>query len=232
MKAWGVIVAAGLGKRMGTPKAFLSLAGKPLLSYSISAFDQSSRIDGIGIVCREQDLDEVKRLAKEISRTKVRFVVEGGKERQDSVLAGVSSLPPDAEMVAVHDAARPLITVDLIDAVIAKAQESGAALAAVPTQDTTKFSENGKVRQTLNRETLWLAQTPQVFRVKILTEALQKARDDRFYGTDCSSLVERLSIPVCLVQGSPENIKITTPADIFIAEAILKSRQSVGKHGS
>lgn len=224
MNTWGIVLAAGLGARLGTPKAFLPLNGKPMLLYSMEAFQKSSLIDGIVMVCRNEDLKEAEDLARRASISKLAFVIAGGKERQDSVAEGMKALPKEAEFVAIHDCARPLVTPGLIDAVLKKAKEAGGAILAVPTKDTIKIAEHLKVRETLNRNHLWTAQTPQAFRVELFKKAIQQAAADRFYGTDCASLVERIGAPVHLVEGSPENFKVTTQNDLAAAEAILVNR--------
>lgn len=214
-------MAAGLGVRMGSPKAFLPLDGKPMLYYSLQAFQRSS-VDGIGIVTRKEDLELAQNLARTYAIGKVSFVVPGGKERQDSVLEGIHALPKRAELAAVHDAARPLVTVELIDAVIEIAREKGAALAAIPMRDTVKSVRDHCVRETLNREQLWSAQTPQAFRLDLFRKAVEKAHEDNFYGTDCSSLLERIGVTVHLVDGSTENLKVTTPSDVLMADALVR----------
>lgn len=224
MSNWGIILAAGSGVRFGAPKAFIPLNGKPMLWYSLEAFEKSTEVNKVGVICREEDQQPVKSLIHDFKFKKIDFVAPGGQERQDSVVQGLNALSPDAAVVAVHDAARPLITAGLIDAVITKAGNDGAALAAVPTKDTVKICDHECVRETLKRELLWSAQTPQAFKKELLQKALERAKKESFYGTDCSSLVERLGVLVHVVAGLPENIKITTFADLVMAEALLKER--------
>jgi 2-C-methyl-D-erythritol 4-phosphate cytidylyltransferase len=149
------------------------------------------------------------------------IVVEGGERRQDSVAIGLEQLQPGTDIVAVHDAVRPFVSVEEIESVVNMAERSGAAILAVPIVDTVKQAEREFVESTLTREHLVLAQTPQVFRTDLLREAFKRAAMDEYYGTDESSLVERLSRPVAIVRGSERNIKITRPGDLTLARAFL-----------
>lgn len=221
MANWGIILAAGLGVRMGSPKAFLPILGKPMLLYSLQAFQQSDRIDGIGVVARKEDLETVRNLAAANGITKLGFAVAGGKERQDSVREGLQALPSGVEIVAIHDAARPLLTVQLIGSLIDKAAEHGAAIAAIPMKDTVKVASEGRVLGTLKRSLLWCAQTPQVFRLDLFKQALEKSYAENFYGTDCASMVEAAGFEVHFVEGPQQNLKVTTPSDVLMAEALL-----------
>ncbi len=222
MGNFAIILAAGLGTRLGAPKAFLPLDGKPMLLYSLEAFERSSLVHALGIVCRKEDVEKAQNLARSASIKKLRFVVPGGKERQDSVTLGMEAIPKGFDFVAVHDAARPLITVDLIDAVFRTAMEKGAALSAIPVKDTIKIAKEARVKETLERSMLWSAQTPQCFKAELLLKGLEKARKEDFLGTDCASLVENLGVPVYLVPGTTENFKVTTAGDVLMAETLLK----------
>jgi 2-C-methyl-D-erythritol 4-phosphate cytidylyltransferase len=150
--------------------------------------------------------------------------VAGGRERQDSMRAGLAALPAGIELVAVHDAARPLVTPGAVRRVIAAARESGAAILAVPVRDTIKRVRDGRILETPVRAECWAAQTPQVFRVEILREALAKADAEGRLGTDEAELVEALGVAVHVVRGEPENLKVTGPEDLLLAERILAVR--------
>jgi 2-C-methyl-D-erythritol 4-phosphate cytidylyltransferase len=225
-KTVAVIPSAGLGRRMGSRKKnYLTLLDRPVLAHTLAAFENASSIDSVIIVVPPGDerycRDEI------VSRygfKKVTAVVAGGPERQDSVKNGIRAAGSGFDIVAVHDGARPLVTPDIIDRTIKAALEHGAAIAAVAVKDTVKESDGGFVRRTVPREALLSVQTPQAFAVEALEAAFKKAREDGFIGTDESSLVERTGKAVRVVEGSYENIKITTPEDMAFAECILKKR--------
>ena len=228
MRAVAIIPAAGAGRRMGSAveKQFLHLRGIPILVHTLRVFDKSPEIDGIVLVVAPQ-----QRLAleSEVLGTypceKLLRVVDGGPERQDSVANGLRATPPECDLVVVHDGVRPLVSIELLEAVVKVAHHYGAAIAAIPAGDTVKQAESKKVVATLERETIWLAQTPQVFRANLLRQAYEKAARDQVIVTDDAALVERIGAPVYLVHGSPENIKVTTPFDLVLAEAILAGRE-------
>ena len=228
MRVAALVLAAGRGERFGAsqPKAFLPLAGRPLVVHAIEALAACAAIEWIVPVLPAA---EIGRLAawpwSATAAGKVLAPVAGGAERQDSMDAGLSALSPDAEFVAVHDAARPLVRPADVARVITAAARSGAALLAVPVRDTLKRVREGRVVETPQREGLWAAQTPQVFRAALLREALAKARTDAFQGTDDAQLVERLGAAVEIVEGDPSNLKITWPPDLAWAEACLQQRQ-------
>lgn len=221
---YAVIPAAGQGLRMGTPlqKQFLHLWGKPILARTIEVFEQSASIDGIIVVTPEDRLDFCRdEIIDRYHFHKVHDVVPGGKERQDSVFNGLCAVPETADVVAIHDGVRPLVTVELIANTILAAYEKGAAIAAQPAHETVKLSEDGAtVARTLDRNRIFLAQTPQTFRRSLIWEAHTKARERRFYATDDAMLIEALGYTVQIVPGIPQNIKITTPADLKLAEAL------------
>jgi len=227
MRVVAIIPAAGAGRRMGSAveKQFLHLRGIPILTYTMKVFDQCPAVDGIVLVVAPQ---QRKILENEVLGPhpceKLLNVVDGGPERQNSVANGLRAIPPECELVAVHDGVRPLVSIDLVEAVLETAHHCGAAIAAMPAGDTVKQAENQKVVATLQRETIWLAQTPQAFHANLLRVAYEKAARDRIVLTDDAALVERIGVSVHLVHGSAENIKVTTPADLIIAEAILASR--------
>ncbi|NPV52354.1 MAG: 2-C-methyl-D-erythritol 4-phosphate cytidylyltransferase [Firmicutes bacterium] len=228
-----VVPAAGQGRRMGgdTGKLFMCLNGKPILSYALDVFEKCPLISEIILVVREDEIHHASRLfAKESGFTKVKRIVPGGVERQMSVYHGLIATDAASDIVMVHDGARPLITLDVVASVVNEAVACGAAVVATPVKDTIKLSDSqGFIKSTLDRSMLWAVQTPQAFRRELLLCAHEKAYSDGFLGTDDSVLVERLGWKVRLVPGSYENIKITTPEDVLIAEAILRRKTLEGR---
>lgn len=227
MSVAALVLAAGRGLRFGgaIPKAFVPLAGRPLLMHALSAFAAAPAVDWIVPVVAAADLRRWAELEAEWSSLPgLRAAVAGGAERQHSVRAGLAALPPDAEWVAVHDAARPLVTVQEIERVVEAARPGGAAILAVAVRDTVKRVRHGRVVDTPDRAECHAAQTPQVFRVDLLREALEKAAAEGFVGTDDSQLVERLGVAVAVVPGSQRNLKVTDAADLAAAEGRLGER--------
>lgn len=215
-----IIVAAGTSRRMGgMDKIFADLAGKPLLTYSVEAFQRCDSVDQIVIVLNKQRLDEGLKLVRKYDWFKVSDVCSGGERRQDSVQEGINRLV-ECKWVVIHDGARPCFSQSLIETGLAEARSSGAAIPALPIVDTIKaVSDDHIVEDTLPRERLYIVQTPQVFRFDIISEAYSKIRDDV---TDDSCMVERLGYKVKVYPGSVANIKVTTPDDLILAEAILR----------
>jgi 2-C-methyl-D-erythritol 4-phosphate cytidylyltransferase len=213
-----IIVAAGAGKRFGERKQFAYLRAKPVLEWTLERFEAHPEVDALVLVLPdEQDLKHYR-----LRYTKIVDIVRGGEKRQDSVWQGFRLLSAAApEVVLVHDGARPLVSADLISRVVAAARASGAAVPVLAIEDTIKEVRDGRVAGTVDRTFLARAQTPQGFRYDVLKKALEAARHDRFYGTDEAALAERAGIPVAAVAGDPRNIKITTPVDIPMAEALL-----------
>ena len=219
--ACAIIVAAGRSERMGgVDKVLAPLVGRPLLAWTLGAFKKCDAIDQVIIVASESSLDRVDALVREWRFTKVTAIVPGGATRQASVRAGIDAAN-GAAIVAVHDAARPLVTPELIARGVALARASGAALCAVPSRDTVKDVQDGVVRATPARARMWLAQTPQVFDRALLLEAHERAVED---ATDDAALVEALGRDVHVYEGAASNVKITTPDDMIIAEALLRER--------
>ena len=223
-----IIPAAGSGRRIGSSshKQFMELGGKPVIIHTLERFQQSSAIDEIVVVFPPDNVEEFSSIITAYGFHKpIRFVA-GGERRQDSVhQAFLSVNGKQTEIVAIHDAVRPLVEVDLIQRVVERARLTGAAIAAIQAVDTIKeVSSQDVVVATLNRSALRQVQTPQAFAYRIMREAFQRAYADGYYGTDDSSLVERIGIQVAVVPGSPLNIKITTPADVRYAELILRER--------
>lgn len=206
----------------GIDKVLAPLAGKPVLSYVLAAFDGCKSVDHIVLVVNEKSLEPCRKLIAEQALSTPIDVCVGGKRRQDSVAAGLKQLK-DCDWVVIHDGARPLLTRELIEEGLKAAQETGAAVAAIAVTDTIKIAGDDRiVRQTPPRQNLWAVQTPQVFRFDIITQAYQKAKGEV---TDDASLVEQLGYKVKLYIGSYDNIKITNPDDLALAEVLLK------KHG-
>ena len=218
-----VIVAAGSSARMGgTDKMLSELGGLPVLSRTLRVFDDHAMIDTIIVVAREDRLAKISRVCSPYQ--KVRIVVPGGDTRQDSVLNGLKAVPEEMQLVAVHDGARPLVRPSIIEKAILKAAKFGAAAPAIPVKDTIKVSKTGGVDETPDRKTLFAVQTPQVFDRVLLLGALQNAKEKHLAVTDDCSAVEALGMTVLLTDGDEENIKITTPLDLDLAEAILRRR--------
>jgi len=215
-----IVVAAGRSSRMGgLDKLFAPLGGRPLLARTLAAFQECSAVRRIVLVLAAENLARGLALAEEEGLSKVRTVCLGGRRRQDSVWEGLECLGPCA-WVVVHDGARPLVTPQLIEEGLAAARETGAAVCALPAHETVKrVDEQGRVLRTLDRRRLWLVQTPQVFRYDILREAHERSRRT---ATDDAALVERLGHRVQVYPGSPRNLKVTTPEDLALAEALLK----------
>ena len=237
MKIAVIVPAAGLGTRMGkasaektgtSRKQFMLLDGSPILLHTVRKFAASSRVSEIVVAVRGEDLEWVRdTLKREFPGRRVR-VVEGGNSRQESVQNALGALDRDTDLVAVHDAVRPFIDLEIIDKVLDAAAATGAAIVGVAPVDTVKQVNRGtgqvRVRATLPRDRLVLAQTPQVFRYDLLSRAFQSAREDGFIGTDEASLVERLDVEVSVVLGSDRNIKITKPADMDLARLFLQEQ--------
>jgi 2-C-methyl-D-erythritol 4-phosphate cytidylyltransferase len=211
IRAAAVIVAAGNSTRAGFDKIFADLCGKPVLLHSIEAFRASNSIGNIIVVTRAENVGRVRALCSDVT------VTEGGADRAQSVRNGVAAIADTNGVVAIHDGARPLITPSLIDEVVSAAQESRAAILAVPVKDTIKRVESGFVLETPDRESLFAAQTPQVFDLAAYRRAA--TRSDI---TDDAMLMERAGIKVKIVQGDCRNIKITTAEDLKIAEVLLQ----------
>jgi len=227
-----VVPAAGLGKRMGARKPLLELGGWPMIMCTLLRLAAARGCGEIVIAAHPEDLERYAGGWGDQLRGRfgVTAVVPGGQHRQQSVLAGLEASDPSVPLVLIHDAVRPLVQPALVERVAARASEAGAAIAAVPAVATVKeVDAGGRIVGTPPRDTLWHAQTPQGFRRDLILEAHRAARDDGFLGTDDAQLVERTGHAVLVVEDSPENIKITTPEDLTLAEAILKRQQTGGK---
>jgi 2-C-methyl-D-erythritol 4-phosphate cytidylyltransferase len=203
-----------------TPKQFILIEGKPLLAHTIQRFEDCAAVGEVVVVVPSGKVDYCKReIVERFGFKKVSDCVEGGSQRQESVFRGLDGAR--GEIVCVHDGVRPAVTISLISECIETAKGHGAAIAAVPARDTIKRVEGMRIVATLKREELWEAQTPQVFRREFLVRAYDEAMKQGFSGTDEASLVERLGVPVRIVMGSYDNIKVASFDDLRIVEALL-----------
>ena len=236
MRVAVILPAAGLGTRMGkgpaekagtSRKQFMLLDGSPILIHTVRKFVANNRVSEVVVAVRAEDIEWVRDMLAAEFGARVR-VVAGGNSRQESVENALRTLAPDTALVAVHDAVRPFIDPATIDQVFDEAGETGAAIVGVPAVDTVKRVTRGtthvKIRETLPREKLVMAQTPQVFRYDILVRAFQSARQDGFSATDEASMVERLDVEVTVVPGSDRNIKITKPTDMDLAHLFFREQ--------
>ena len=220
-----IFPAAGQGKRMqaGINKVLLTLGGEPILVRTLKTFSAVEEVGELIVVVAADEVTAVEGQLQKVSGLKPFQVVAGGSERQYSIYNGLQRVADTADVVLVHDAARPLVTTKTIQAVIDSARAKGGAIAAVPAKNTIKVvDKDGLVESTPPRSTLWEVQTPQGFRKDILLKANEQALQDNFLGTDDASLVERIGVPVAVVKSDYRNIKVTTPEDLLIAEAFLQ----------
>jgi 2-C-methyl-D-erythritol 4-phosphate cytidylyltransferase len=227
-KVGAVICAAGVSTRMNSKmsKQLIPLRGRPLIAHTLSEFEKSTRISEVVLVVNRGVIDYYKQnVVERYHFKKVRRIVGGGVNRQDSVYSGLLALSPYIEIVSIHDGARPLVTSELIDKTVELLGDKNGIVVAVPAQDTIKIvGEDGIVVETPKRSSLWAVQTPQVFPLKLIKEAIERANEEGFVGTDDASLMERLGYKVHIVLGTKENMKITTPIDLTIAEVIMNER--------
>jgi 2-C-methyl-D-erythritol 4-phosphate cytidylyltransferase len=224
LKTIALITAGGKGQRMQSPtaKQFLLLAGTPILARTIAVFEVCPVVDEIFVIVPQDEMAKVQTdIVEKYQYKKVLKVVRGGRMRQQSVWNGLRAIKSDCSWVVVHDGVRPLIRPQLIEAGLREARQTGAAIVAVPARDTVKRLTPGGKMQTLPREEIWLAQTPQIFEFSLLFRAHQKANQEKFTGTDDASLVERLGQAISLIPGDYGNLKITTPEDLTIAETLI-----------
>lgn len=229
MKTLAIIPAGGSGTRMGgdIPKQYLMLGGLPILVHTLMAFQQASLVDDVCLVLPEEDVRKApQKILSPYHLTKVNRVLTGGERRQDSVKRGVDLIGSDHDLVVIHDGVRPFISPATINAAIKEAARSQAVTVGLPVTDTIKKVDgHRRVSATVNRDQLWLTQTPQVFLASLLKKAYESAYADNYYGTDDAALVERIGEKVTMIIGSYDNIKITTAVDLEWGELILKTRQ-------
>jgi 2-C-methyl-D-erythritol 4-phosphate cytidylyltransferase len=220
-----IIVAAGSSRRMGFDKLFESIAGKPVIGHAIAAFENASSVSAIIIVAREVRHPELEKLAREQKWKKIQSIVAGGKHRQDSVRAGLAKLGEDEDYVAVHDAARPLVTAEQIERVYQACREKGAAALAEPITDTLKRADlDLVVTSSVDRDQLFAMQTPQIFERKLLEEAYRAVSAEGISITDEVSAVQKLGRKLVLVPNEQPNFKITYPRDLPLADFVLRRR--------
>lgn len=229
MKSVAIIAAGGFGKRMNSdvPKQYLLLSGKPILAHTLAKFENALSIDKVILVVPLHEKDYVRReIVTKYGITKVTDIVGGGKERQDSVRNGIECLERDVDIVVIHDGARPFVRTEQIDSAVRMAREKGAVTLGVPAKDTVKrVTDEGVVRDTLERDEIWLTQTPQVFTREIIEAAYKRADEGGYRATDDSCLVEMTGREVRMIRGSYDNIKITTKEDLILAEAIMGEQE-------
>jgi 2-C-methyl-D-erythritol 4-phosphate cytidylyltransferase len=223
-----VIPAAGQGKRMGAGqnKQFIELQSIPVIIHTLRVFDHDPWCKSIILVINEKEKEQFERLLRHYRIQKVAAMVNGGEERQHSVYNGLLAVK-DADIVLIHDGARPFVTKSLIHRLVESVQQCGAAIAAVPVKDTIKRVKDFVVTETVERSSLWSVQTPQAFRRSLVLQAHEQAKKAGYIGTDDASLVERMGHHVKIVEGDYQNIKLTTPEDLIFAEAILANRNLV-----
>lgn len=220
-----VVVAAGTASRMqGIDKVLVPLGDIPVLVRTLQVFQRNPDVAEIVVVTREDLLVEVSRLCKEYLLDKVSKIIVGGAERTLSVRAGLREVDWEAKLIAIHDGARPFLSQQVLNEVLRQAAASGAAAPAVPVNDTIKRAEKHIVEQTVDRSCLWAVQTPQVFQADLIRAAVEKAVEDQTQITDDCSAVERLGMKVVLTAGDRQNIKVTTPFDLVLGQAILAER--------
>lgn len=221
-----IVAAAGRGKRMNhsLPKQYLPLEGKPILAHTLLNLSNIPEVDSITLVVSEDRVGWCSdNIISEFNIKKIKDIIAGGETRTDSVMNGLKSLDEETAIVAVHDGVRPFVTAPLFSNIIKNTKKFGAVICAVPVRDTLKNAdEKMKVKSTSDRNGLWLVQTPQAFSYPLIMQAYEKAFREGFQATDDAGIMEKLPHQVKIVEGSPLNIKITTPEDLVLAEAIYE----------
>ena len=236
MMVTALVPAAGTGSRMGgdVPKQFLTLGGRPVIVHALETFEATSEVHEIFLIVPTGEEDRCRReWVEAFGLKKVTRLIPGGARRQDSVYAGLKVTTPDTKIVLIHDGVRPFLTRTMIKQAIEGASRYDGAVVAVTVKDTPKTADaGGRVSATLDRSSLWLAQTPQAFKRNVLMEAYRQAYTEGIYHTDDAALVERLGYRVQIIPGAWDNLKITQPEDLFLAEQILKMRERSSLQGS
>jgi 2-C-methyl-D-erythritol 4-phosphate cytidylyltransferase len=220
-----LLMAAGVGSRMAgkLPKQFMELGGKPMAAHSLDLFERCELIDEIILVVPEERLVLASReLVDRFSFKKINKITTGGETRQESVMAGLSACPKGTDYVVIHDAARPLLTMGLLHEAIEKAMRTKAAILAVPAKESVKLADGDIITSTLKRDSVWIAQTPQVFDFDQISSAHNRADAAEYEATDDSELYEKYCGKVSIVRGSYNNLKITTDADFILAGEIIR----------
>jgi len=227
---WAVIVAGGSSRRMGFNKLTADLEGRPVLAWSVGAFNDCPSIDAIVLVCAASAQAELEKIARAAAPSKLKHVIVGGAHRHLSVAEGLGCVAEDAAMIAVHDAARPLVTCGMIERCLEAARNSGAAACARPVTDTLKrVNDERFIIESVDRSKLWSVETPQIFRADLLRQAYEEIIATGGYVTDETSAVQAAGAPVALVETPEWNGKITFPADLELARVILRGRQTEEK---
>lgn len=230
MKTAAIVLAAGAGSRMkaGQNKLFLTLQGKPVLEHTVQAFQNSPDIDAVLVVAKETELEQIRQMVPQAQFSKIQGYVIGGAERQDSVLHGLRALPSEYRRVLIHDGARPFVTDTLIADLLEALTETNGTVAGVPAKDTIKrVNADGMVIETPARRELWNVQTPQCFYTEPILRCYEQADREGYRGTDDASLAERYGLAVKIIPAYYENIKLTTPEDMDVAEVFLKRLASL-----
>lgn len=222
-KATAIIVAAGNSRRMGgTDKQLITIDGMPILAHTLLQFSKSASIDSVIVVTKPDNILTAGDIVREFGISKVSHIIPGGDTRQDSVCCGLSYVEND-RLVAVHDGARPFVSVEKIDELVSAAHQYGASAPGVVPKDTVKaINSAGSIAETIDRNSLRLIQTPQVFHADELKLAYERAKTVNFIGTDDCSVAEHSGIDICIIEGEYTNIKVTTPEDLPVAEAIYR----------
>lgn len=225
--------AAGSGQRMGAGynKLFLELGDKPILIHTLDVFEEDPACQGVLLAVKPKERKEIQAILDQFGITKVLGLIDGGSERQYSVAACIEAYNGEG-IVLVHDAARPFIRRSVIRSLVQTASDCGAAIAGVQAKDTMKFAPDGIVEETVDREKLWIVQTPQAFTFEVLQKASNQADVDGFLGTDESMLVERLGHPVRIVESTYDNVKMTTQEDLVFGEILLRRRREEDENDS
>jgi len=227
MSAWAIVAAAGSGTRLRgsrtEEKAFISLGGKPMVAYSLAAFAKASHVEGVVLVVPTGREGSARSVADEMVPSLRVEIVPGGSTRQESVNAGLSLIPAEVDQVVVHDAARPLVTPSQIEMTLSALAQTPGVVMAIPESDTLKRERDGRVVDTIDREGIWRAQTPQAFRTAVLRAAHARAASEGHEATDDAALLEWIGEPVAIVKGSHRNMKVTTSEDLALVEAILSA---------
>lgn len=225
MSIWSVIVAAGKGERFGSYKPLLKIEDKYMLEYSVETISKNNKIEGIVVVCLSNYIQTIRELLKKYNL--VKYVVPGGTLRQDSVRKGILKVPEDVEFVMIHDAARPFVSDDIVGRSINAALENGSCVVCVGVNDTVKRVENGFIKETLDRKSIFLAQTPQIFKRKDLLDAFENAVAKRHIFTDESSLMEFQGASPFMILGDASNIKVTYPEDLLLVDKTVSNLEPI-----
>ena len=224
-KCSAVILAAGSSQRMGKDKTFMTIGSLPVLVRTLLAFEKSEHVDEIIVVTRVDRIEETASVCHGNGVSKLKMVIGGGATRMESALAGVSACSKGAKLIAIHDGARPFVTLDLISRTVYAAEKYISAVPVIPSTDTLKtVDENGVITGTPDRSHIFRVQTPQIFHADMIKGALTKAANEHLSITDDCSAMDMMGVKTHVVEGDPDNIKLTTPNDIIVAEAILKDR--------